>query len=58
MFTETELKTNTAEEINAMPDEVEAIPYADMDHEFYTPEEAYELVMSDIKPLYGITDTV
>ena len=50
--------TKTTEELEAMPGEVEAIPYADMDQEFYTPEEAYELVMSDIKPLYGITDAV
>ena len=41
-----------------MADETETIPYADMEREVYTPEEAYELVMNDIKAIYGIDDAV
>jgi len=43
-----------------MKEEETVIPYAkeELDKEFYTPEEAYELVMSDIKPIYGIRDDV
>ena len=45
---------------NVMKEEETLIPYAkeELDKEFYTPEEAYELVMSDIKPIYGIRDDV
>lgn len=45
---------------NAMKEEETLIPYApeELDKEFYTPEEAYELVMSDIKSEYGIQDAV
>ncbi|MBQ9666236.1 MAG: hypothetical protein IJV33_07180 [Bacteroidaceae bacterium] len=29
-----------------------------VEKEFYTPEEAYELVMSDVKSIYGLKDAV
>lgn len=70
MFTEeTELRPYTMEELNAMLDAAEADIAAgrviddedawdELDKEFYTPEEAYDLVMSDIKPIYGIRDDV
>ena len=29
------------------------VEFADMDKELYTPEEAYELTMKDIKAIYG-----
>ena len=69
MFTDTELKPYTMEEVNAMLDEAEAAfdagdhltneeVFRELDKEFYTPEEAYDLVMSDIKPIYGIRDAV
>lgn len=29
-----------------------------MDKEFYSPEEAYELVMSDVKSVYDLKDAV
>lgn len=29
-----------------------------LDKEFYTPEEAYELVMSDVKSVYDLKDAV
>lgn len=32
--------------------------FADMDKEFYTPEEAYELTMKDIKAIYDESDAV
>ena len=32
--------------------------FSDMDKEFYTPEEAYELVMKDIKAIYDQKDAV
>ena len=32
--------------------------FADMDKELYTPEEAYELTMSDIKAIYDGKDAV
>ncbi|MBR0201839.1 MAG: hypothetical protein IJQ44_05180 [Bacteroidaceae bacterium] len=60
----------TKEELNAMLDEAEAeiaagkgIPseevwreeeFADMDKEQYTPEEAYEMTMKDIKAIYAV----
>lgn len=45
---------------NAMKEEETLIPYAvdESEKEFYTPEEAYELVMSDIDSIYGIKDEV
>lgn len=45
---------------NAMKEEETLIPYAvdELEKEFYTPEEAYELVMSDIDSIYGIKDEV
>jgi len=58
MFTESELRTVAIEGYDAMADETETIPYADMEREVYTPEEAYELVMNDIKAIYGIDDAV
>ena len=30
----------------------------DLKKDFYTPEEAYELVMKDVKSIYGIKDAV
>ena len=38
-----------------MPDEEE---FPDMDKELYTPEEAYELTMKDIKAIYDAKDAV
>ncbi len=29
-----------------------------LDKEFYTPEEAYELVMSDVKSIYDLKDAI
>ena len=36
------------EEVEVMLDETEINSYDDMDKEFYTPEEVYELIMRDI----------
>ena len=58
MYTEAELKTVAPERIDIMVDDVETVPYADMNREVYTPEEAYELIMSDIKSIYGVNDAV
>ena len=38
-----------------MPNEEE---FSDMDKELYTPEEAYELTMKDIKAIYDVKDAV
>lgn len=54
MYTET---TDT-KGINVEVDETDAVPYTDMEREVYSPEEAYELIMSDIKSIYGIKDAV
>ena len=32
--------------------------FGDMDKEFYAPEEAYDLVMKDIKEIYGSKDAI
>lgn len=58
MFTETELQTAATKRIDVMVDETDPVPYADMDREVYSPEEAYELIMSDIRAIYGINDAV
>lgn len=29
-----------------------------LDKDFYTPEEAYEIVMKDVKSIYGVNDAV
>ena len=50
MYTET---TDT-KGINVEVDETDAVPYTDMELEVYSPEEAYELIMSDIRSIYGI----
>ena len=39
-------------------DEFAGEEFSDMDKEFYTPEEAYELVMKDIKAIYDRKDAV
>ena len=44
--------------INVAVDEAETVPYADMECEVYSPEDAYELIMSDIRSIYGIKDAV
>ena len=41
-----------------MLDEPVEEEFSDMDKEFYTPEEAYELVMKDIKAIYDQKDAV
>ena len=41
-----------------MLDEAAEEEFSDMDKEFYTPEEAYELVMKDIKAIYDQKDAV
>ena len=41
-----------------MLDEPVVEEFSDMDKEFYTPEEAYELVMKDIKAIYDQKDAV
>ena len=41
-----------------MLDELVEEEFSDMDKEFYTPEEAYELVMKDIKAIYDQKDAV
>ena len=41
-----------------MLDEPVEEEFCDMDKEFYTPEEAYELVMKDIKAIYDQKDAV
>lgn len=46
------------EEVEVMLDETEINSYDDMDKEFYTPEEAYELIMRDIRAIYEMKDAV
>lgn len=69
MYVEKEFRPYTIEELDARIDQAEGESVAEsgvdteemlreLDKEFYTPEEAYELVMSDIKPIYGIRDAV
>lgn len=69
MYVEKEFRPYTIEELDARIDQAEVESAAELgvdteevlrelDKEFYTPEEAYELVMSDIKPIYGIRDAV
>lgn len=41
----------TMEEVEVMLDETEINSYDDMDKEFYTPEEVYELIMRDIRAM-------
>lgn len=41
----------TMEEVEVMLDEMEINSYDDMDKEFYTPEEVYELIMRDIRAM-------
>ena len=41
-----------------MLDEPVEEEFSDMDKEFYTPEDAYELVMKDIKAIYDQKDAV
>ena len=43
-----------------MKEEEPLTPYSteEMDKEFYSPEEAYELVMGDINSIYEIKDAV
>lgn len=48
----------TMEEVEVMLDETEINSYDDMDKEFYTPEEAYELIMRDIRAIYEMKDAV
>ena len=46
------------EEVEFMLDETEINSYDDMDKEFYTPEEVYELIMRDIRAIYEMKDAV
>ena len=48
----------TMEEVEVMLDETEINSYDDLDKEFYTPEEAYELIMRDIRAIYEMKDAV
>ena len=48
----------TMEEVDGMLDETETNSYTDMDKEFYTPEEAYELIMRDVKAIYEMEHAV
>lgn|GEM_PF-5868230 len=48
----------TMEEVEVMLDETEINSYDGMDKEFYTPEEAYELIMRDIRAIYEMKDSV
>lgn len=48
----------TMEEVEVMLDETEINSYDDMDKEFYTPEEVYELIMRDIRAIYEMKDAV
>ncbi len=49
MKEEDSLVPYTMEEVEVMLDETEINSYDDMDKEFYTPEEVYELIMRDIR---------
>lgn len=58
MFTEAEKNPYAVDEMGTVLYETEVRRHSELDAEFYTPEEAYELVMSDIKSIYGIKDEV
>ena len=51
MKEEDSLVPYTMEEVEVMLDETEINSYDDMDKEFYTPEEVYELIMRDIRAM-------
>lgn len=51
MKEEDSLAPYTMEEVEVMLDETEINSYDDMDKEFYTPEEVYELIMRDIRAM-------
>lgn len=48
----------TMEEVEVVLDEMGINSYDDMDKEFYTPEEVYELIMRDIRAIYEMKDAV
>ena len=48
----------TMAEVEVMLDETEINSYDGMDKEYYTPEEAYELIMRDIRAIYEMKDSV
>ena len=51
-------KLDNSEKLQLITMLAESVRPGDMDKEFYTPEEAYELVMKDIKAIYDQKDAV
>ena len=53
-----ELMSMLLESVKPNFTKVEEQEMAGLDKDFYTPEEAYEIVMKDVKSIYGVNDAV
>ena len=53
-----ELMTMLIESFKSAVNKTKDSEMDDLEKDFYTPEETYELVMKDVKSIYGVNDAV